>query len=61
MTRRGLLCAPHTVIRTHCAGNRAPDKCKCTNRIDGLVALCMALTVAPTQPLPIDVPALISW
>jgi phage terminase large subunit-like protein len=52
--------AAHTVIRTDSAGNRAPDKRKATHRIDGVVALLMALAMAPTQPLTIDVEALIA-
>jgi phage terminase large subunit-like protein len=42
--------AAHTVIRTDSAGNRAPDKRKATHRIDGMVALLMAL--APGAPAP---------
>ena len=51
--------AAHTVIRTDSAGNRAPDKRKATHRIDGIVALLMALAMAPTQTPTIDVEALI--
>jgi hypothetical protein len=47
------------VIRTDSAGNRAPDKRKATHRIDGMVALLMALAMAPVQPPTIDVAALI--
>ena len=52
--------AAHTVIRTDSAGNRAPDKRKATHRIDGIVALLMALAMAPTQTPTIDVAALIA-
>jgi phage terminase large subunit-like protein len=41
-------------------GNRAPDKKRSTHRIDGLVALVMALALAPAQPRPIDVSCLIA-
>jgi phage terminase large subunit-like protein len=51
--------AAHTVIRTDSAGNRAPDKRKATHRIDGVVALLMALAMASAQPPAIDVAALI--
>ena len=51
--------AAHTVIRTDSAGNRAPDKRKATHRIDGVVALLMALAMAPTQTPTVDVSALI--
>jgi phage terminase large subunit-like protein len=54
------MCVSNTTIRTDAAGNRAPDKRKSTHRIDGLVALVMALAMAPTQPQPIDVTALIA-
>jgi phage terminase large subunit-like protein len=54
------MCVTHTVIRTDSAGNRAPDKRKSTHRIDGAVALLMALAMAPAHPLPIDVSALIA-
>jgi phage terminase large subunit-like protein len=51
--------AAHTVIRTDSAGNRAPDKRKATHRIDGVVALLMAMAMASAQPPAIDVAALI--
>jgi hypothetical protein len=41
------------------AGNRKPSKRKSTARIDGLVALTMAIGVAPLQVKPIDIEALI--
>jgi len=41
------------------AGNRKPSKRKSSGRIDGLVALTMAIGVAPLQAKPIDVEALI--
>jgi phage terminase large subunit-like protein len=46
------MCVAHTTIRTDAAGNRAPDKKKATHRIDGLVALVMGLSLAPTAQQP---------
>ncbi len=54
------MCVAHTVIRTDSAGNRAPDKKKSTHRIDGTVALLMALAMAPAQAAEIDVECLIA-
>jgi phage terminase large subunit-like protein len=52
-------CIAHTVIRTDSAGNRAPDKRKSTARIDGTVALLMALAQIPTATPVFDPAALI--
>jgi phage terminase large subunit-like protein len=52
-------CVMNTVIVKDDAGNRKPSKRKSTGRIDGLVALAMAVGVAPLQPPKIDVEALI--
>ena len=53
-------CVAHTTIRTDANGNRAPDKRKATHRIDGTVAMIMALAMAPAAQLrPFDVEALI--
>jgi phage terminase large subunit-like protein len=42
------------------AGNRAPDKRKLTHRIDGTVALIMALAMAPSAQMGVfDVASLI--
>jgi phage terminase large subunit-like protein len=41
--------AKHAVITSDAAGNRKLDKSKATSRIDGIVALCMALGVLPEQ------------
>jgi phage terminase large subunit-like protein len=49
----------HAVITLDDAGNRKPSKRKSRGRIDGLVALTMAIGVAPLQAKPIDVEALI--
>ena len=54
------MCVAHTVIRADSAGNRAPDKRKSIHRIDGAVALLMALAMAPAQAPPIDVETLIA-
>jgi phage terminase large subunit-like protein len=53
------MCVSHTVITLDDAGNRKPSKRKSSGRIDGLVALTMAIGVAPLQPKPIDIEALI--
>jgi phage terminase large subunit-like protein len=52
-------CVMNTVIVKDDAGNRKPSKRKSTGRIDGLVALAMAVGVAPLQGPKIDVNALI--
>ena len=49
----------HVVVTSDDAGNRKPSKRKSTHRIDGAVALIMAIGVSSTQPKPIDVMALI--
>ena len=43
------MCVANTVITLDDAGNRKPSKRKSTGRIDGLVALAMAIGVAPLQ------------
>jgi phage terminase large subunit-like protein len=53
------MCVSHTVIVLDDAGNRKPSKRKSTAKIDGLVALAMAIGVAPLQAKPIDIDALI--
>ena len=52
-------CVANTIIVIDDAKNRKPSKRKSTGRIDGLVALAMAVGVAPLQPPKIDVAALI--
>jgi len=52
------MCVANTTIRMDAAGNRAPDKRRSTHRIDGTVALIMALAMTP-QVKPFDVEALI--
>jgi phage terminase large subunit-like protein len=53
------MCVAHTVITLDDAGNRKPSKRKSTGRIDGLVALAMAVGVAPLQVPAIDVRSMI--
>jgi phage terminase large subunit-like protein len=54
------MCVAHTVITLDDAGNRKPSKRKSTGRIDGLVALAMAVGVAPLQVPEIDVRSMIA-
>ena len=54
------MCVSGAVITTDDAGNRKPSKRKSTSRIDGLVALVMAIGVAPLQAKPIDIETLIA-
>jgi phage terminase large subunit-like protein len=54
------MCAGNTVIAVDDAGNRKPSKKRSVGRIDGMVALAMAIGVAPLKAEPvIDVQALI--
>jgi phage terminase large subunit-like protein len=53
------MCVAHTVITLDDAGNRKPSKRKSTGRIDGLVALAMAVGVAPLQVPEIDIRSMI--
>ncbi len=43
------MCVNNTIIVRDDAGNRKPSKRKSTGRIDGLVALAMAVGVAPME------------
>jgi phage terminase large subunit-like protein len=54
------MCVNNTVIALDDAGNRKPSKRRSTGRIDGLVALAMALGVAPLRAPTIDIEALIA-
>ena len=54
------MCVANTVITLDDAGNRKPSKRKSTGRIDGLVALAMAVGAAPLQVKPVDIEALIA-
>jgi phage terminase large subunit-like protein len=54
------MCAANTVIAVDDAGNRKPSKKRSVGRIDGMVALAMAIGVAPLKAEPvIDVQSLI--
>jgi phage terminase large subunit-like protein len=53
------MCINNTVIVLDDAGNRKPSKKRSSGRIDGLVALAMAIGVAPLKAPIIDVAALI--
>jgi hypothetical protein len=53
------MCVSHTVITLDDAGNHKPSKRKSSGRIDDLIALTMAIGVAPLQQKPIDIEALI--
>lgn len=44
------MCAANAVVTGDAAGNRKLDKSKTSGRIDGMVALAMAVGVAPQQP-----------
>jgi phage terminase large subunit-like protein len=43
------MCAANAVVTSDPAGNRKLDKSKASGRIDGMVALCNAFSVAPQQ------------
>jgi phage terminase large subunit-like protein len=43
------MCAANAVVQSDPAGNRKLSKAKSTGRIDGMVALAMAMGVAPEQ------------
>jgi phage terminase large subunit-like protein len=53
------MCAANAVVETDAAGNRKLSKKKASGKIDGLVALAMALAAAPNQAPQIDIEALI--
>lgn len=50
------MCAANAVVTKDPAGSRKLDKAKATGRIDGLQALAMAVGVAGTAPVPVEVP-----
>jgi len=54
------MCVNNTVIALDDAGNRKPSKRRSTGRIDGLVALAMAIGCSPLRPPVIDVKAMIA-
>ncbi|MBN8959092.1 MAG: terminase, partial [Rhizobiales bacterium] len=43
------MCAANAVVQTDPAGNRKLSKAKSSGRIDGMVALAMAMGVAPIE------------
>lgn len=45
------MCAANAVATRDAAGNRKMDKSKATGRIDGIVALAMAVGAATQQPV----------
>jgi phage terminase large subunit-like protein len=53
------MCVANTVIVKDDAGNRKPSKRKSSGRIDGLVALTMAVGVAPLLSVKFDAECLI--
>ena len=53
------MCVTNTVIAVDDAGNRKPSKRKSTGRIDGMIALAMAVGVAPLPTKQIDISTLI--
>jgi phage terminase large subunit-like protein len=53
------MCVANTVIAVDDAGNRKPSKRKSTGRIDGMIALAMAVGVAPLTTKEIDISTLI--
>ena len=53
------MCVTNTVIAVDDAGNRKPSKRKSTGRIDGMIALAMAVGVAPLLTKQIDISTLI--
>ena len=53
------MCVSNTVIALDDAGNRKPSKKRSVGHIDGLVALTMAIGVAPLQARQIDIEAMI--
>jgi phage terminase large subunit-like protein len=54
------MCIANTTVVLDDAGNRKPSKRKSTGRIDGLVALAMAVGVAPLQVPELDVRSMIA-
>lgn len=53
------MCAANSVVKGDEAGNRKLDKRKSTGRIDGMVALTMAVGVMPDDSEPVNVPSLL--
>ena len=55
------MCAENAVAVMDPAGNRKLDKSKATGRIDGMVALAMAVGKASTQPVEQKKPLVMRW
>lgn len=55
------ICAANAVVQADPAGNRKLSKAKSTGRIDGMVALAMAMGVAPLKDEAVDVSTMISF
>jgi len=53
------MCVTNTVITVDDAGNGKPSKRKSTGRVDEMIALAMAIGVAPPPTKQIDVSTLI--
>ena len=54
------MCMGNAVVRSDPAGNRKLDKAKSSGRIDGAVALAMAMGVAPLQEVTLDIAAMVA-
>jgi phage terminase large subunit-like protein len=55
------MCAANAVVATDPAGNRKLNKAKSSGRIDGLVALAMAVGAAPRDDaVPLDIMAMVA-
>jgi phage terminase large subunit-like protein len=55
------MCAANAVVQADPAGNRKLSKAKSTGRIDGMVALAMAMGVAPLKDETVDISTMISF
>jgi phage terminase large subunit-like protein len=55
------MCAANAVVQADPAGNRKLSKAKSTGRIDGMVALAMAMGVAPLKDESVDISTMISF
>jgi phage terminase large subunit-like protein len=55
------MCASNAVVQADPAGNRKLSKAKSTGRIDGMVALAMAMGVAPLKDEAVDISTMISF
>lgn len=55
------MCAANAVVQTDPAGNRKLSKSRSSGRIDGMVALAMAMGVAPLDEPEVDISTMISF